>query len=349
MSDPRTPPRIEIVCQAPPDRLNEDAWLVMEAGPLGDRVVFAAIDGATTRLTPPPLRRYLDRLPVPLTPAALAARITRDSLARQIASELPPTLRALVVGANRALREVLIEIFGALELDALGFPAEVYESLAGDPRLVRLGLPACVLTLAAYDPAAHALHYAHLGDTSLLVAYQDGRFALAAGDHGSDIGGAIKGTVLDLRHTYPELSLRELLQQPEIRRLVVQGGLRHNYVDEHGLPQPNQGTGVIDGLPELRYFVQTGELALEGVAFVCAMTDGLEWPASASEVFADTPQEAARLKAERRAEMAALLDDLGLRGYLDRLWALKAEDADHERYPRMKTHDDATGVLLRFE
>ena len=56
-------PSVEIVCHAPPGRLNEDAWLVMQTGPLADRIVFAAIDGATTRVTPPPLERYLATLP----------------------------------------------------------------------------------------------------------------------------------------------------------------------------------------------------------------------------------------------------------------------------------------------
>ena len=77
-------PALEVISHAPADRLNEDAWLALGAGPLGETILAAAIDGATTRLTPPALQDYLDRQPQPLTPAAFAARFVRDSLARQI-------------------------------------------------------------------------------------------------------------------------------------------------------------------------------------------------------------------------------------------------------------------------
>ena len=62
---------IEVVSHAPDNRLNEDAWLVLTTV-LGERIVFAAIDGATTRMTPPPLQRHLESCRS-LTPAAFAA------------------------------------------------------------------------------------------------------------------------------------------------------------------------------------------------------------------------------------------------------------------------------------
>lgn len=340
-------PTVEIVCEAPPERLNEDAWLVMQTGPLAERIIFAAIDGATTRLTPPPLERYLATLPEKLTPAAYAARLVRDSLAQQIGTGMPVELRTLAVEANADLGRALIKRFGALTLESLAFPDDLYQTLAHDPRLVRVGLPACVMTLAEYNPADHTLRYAHAGDTSLLVAYNDGRVSVptdspTANDH------ALMHTIRQARDHHPKDSFRDLTQQPEIRRFNRDSALLHNYVDEFGLPQPSQGVGVLDGLPELRYFVKTGDIALEGVAFVCAMTDGLEWPADAREVFHDDPARAADLTAQRRAFMVEQINLSGLSGYLRHLRNAEAADPDHETYPRMKTHDDATGVLLRF-
>jgi len=96
-------PALEIVCHALPDRVNEDAWLAQGAGPLGEQIVAAAIDGATTRLTPPALQAHLDRQSEPLTPAAYAARFVRDSLARQIGTGRPPALRTLLLEANADL------------------------------------------------------------------------------------------------------------------------------------------------------------------------------------------------------------------------------------------------------
>jgi hypothetical protein len=340
-------PSVEIVCHAPPGRLNEDAWLVMQTGPLADRIVFAAIDGATTRLTPPPLERYLAALPEQLTPAAYAARLVRDSLAQQIGTGMPAELRTLVLEANADLGRALIKRLGALTLESLALPDDVYQTLAHDARLVRVGLPACVMTLTEVNPADHTLRYAHAGDTSLLVAYDDGSVSVPT-DSPTPNDHALMRTIRQTRDHHPDHSFRDLTQQTEIRRFNRDSALLHNYVDEFGLPQPSQGTGVLDGLPELRYFVKTGELSLDGVAFVCAMTDGLEWHPDAREVFHDDPAKAAGLTTQRRVFMAEQIDSLGLAGYLRLLREAEAADSDHETYPRMKTYDDATGVLLRF-
>src|SRR5690606_7026528 len=114
LNAPHQPPALEIVCDGVPGRLNEDAWLVMQSGHLGERVLIAAIDGATTRLTPPLLQRYLNTLPQKLTPAAYAARVVRDSLARLIAEGMITDLRALLLEANADLGRALIERFGEL-------------------------------------------------------------------------------------------------------------------------------------------------------------------------------------------------------------------------------------------
>lgn len=332
-------PALEVISHAPADRLNEDAWLALGAGPLGETILAAAIDGATTRLTPPALQDYLDHQPQPLTPAAFAARLVRDSLARQIGAGCPPDLRTLLLEANDDLGRALIELFGALTLDALRLP--------NDARLVRLGLPAAVMTLIEVDPRAATLRFAHAGDTALLIAYADGRY-LVPTRQGAAFDGDLLRLVQRLRADAPAQPFRQAARHLEVQRKNLFNALTHNYVDEHGLPQPSRGIGVLDGLPELRYFVQTGEVSLEGALFVCVMTDGLLWPASAEEVFATDSARASELRRERFAFMAEQIARKGLSGYLADLRAAEAADPDHERYPRLKTHDDATGVLLRF-
>jgi hypothetical protein len=47
--------------------------------------------------------------------------------------------------------------------------------------------------------------------------------------------------------------------------------------------------------------------------------------------------------------MAEQIAGRGLRCYLDHLREAEAADTDHNRFSRMKTHDDAAGTLLRFE
>lgn len=341
-------PTVEVVYQTPPDRLNEDAWLAMQAGPLDERFVCAAIDGATTRLTPPPLQHYLDSCPVQLSPAAYAARAARDALARHVADGLFTDLRTLLIEANADLGRALIHLFGSLSLQDMGFPEEVYAALAHDPRRVRLGLPAAAATLASYDPSTHMLRFAHAGDTTLLVAYADGRVIVPTRSDIQHFDTELRRMALKLRSMYPDKPFRELVQQKEIRTLNLENGILHNFVDQHGLPQPKQGIGMIDGLPELRYFVQTGELSMDGALFACVMTDGLEWHPDAQEAFAEDAAEAAARRRARDEFMARKIDELGLHGYLELQRQAESGDPDHERYPRMKTHDDATGVLLRF-
>ncbi|MBN1562878.1 MAG: hypothetical protein JXA10_03520 [Anaerolineae bacterium] len=340
-------PAIEIVYQTVPERLNEDAYLIQTAAPLSEQIIFAAIDGATTRLTPPPLQTYLDTLPQTLTPAGFAARFVRDALAQHITAGEVTDLRALMLAANADLGAAVRDILGDLTLDAMQFPPELYDTLKHDPRLVRLGLPVCVMTLAAYDPADHTLHYAHAGDTALLVVYEDGRAEIPTARQ-REFDSPLLATMGQLRAQNPGLSTRDITQNPDLRHLNLHNGLNHNYVDEHGLPQPNRGTGVLNGQPELRYFVRTGELSLDGVALVCVMTDGLEWPTSAEEAFAGDATTAANLRDQRIIYMAEQITARGLRGYLDHLRATETADADHDQFPRMKTHDDAAGVLLRF-
>jgi hypothetical protein len=341
-------PTFEVVSQGAPGRLNEDAWVLMQTGPLAEKIILAAIDGATTRLTPPPLQAYLNSLPTPITPAAYSARLVRDSIARQVGAGMPLELRTLVLEANADLGRDLIRLMGALTLAALCLPPDVLAPLAHDPRLVRLGLPASVITLAEYDAAAHRLRYVHTGDTSLLVVYRDGRVMIPTRDDVAQNDNMLLRTTLKLRQQHPHLPFRELVRLPEATRFNLNSGLRHNFVDEFGLPQPSQGVGVLDGLPELRYFLHAGDVDVQDAAYVCVITDGLEWPANARECFSDDADHALALLHQRRQYMADQIGQHGLAGYLALLRAAEEEDGDHERYPRMKTHDDATGVLLRF-
>ncbi len=340
-------PMVEIVCDPAPHRPNEDAWLALHVGSGDGTLYCAAIDGVTARLTPPKLQRYLKTLPGAPSSAAYAAQLVRDSLARHIAQGALSSPRALLVEANAELGRAVEALFGALTPEALELPEESAAMLRRDPRLVRAALPACVATLIAYDPTNHTLCYAHAGDTALMVVYRDGHVEFpTAATLGLDR--ALQRTAQAARAAHPHLSYRELTQQPRVQHHNLRAALHHNYVDEHGLPQPTQGIGVLDGLSELRYFISTGKLSLTQVAWVCVMSDGLLWPANAQEVFTEDEARANALRAERWAFMAREITTVGLGGYLHSLREAEAADPDFERYPRMKLHDDATGVLLRF-
>ncbi|MFW5691070.1 MAG: hypothetical protein ACOCXZ_01105 [Chloroflexota bacterium] len=309
------------ICTGTPagDRLNEDAAVAVRNGAV---VTAAAIDGVTDRLISQALQPLFASYPQqPCNGSAYAARLTRDVI------EADPLADpgALLLRANAALRAQVAPYYGGtLDAAAVCAAEPALAPYAADPRYLRLILPACVVTLARIDRAAARLDYAHLGDTELLLFHTDGRVTRA---------------VAETRPNWQRGLIIAEDDDPQVRRYKAVG-LLHNFVDANGQPDPTVGVGVINGLAEAASYIMTGSIDLAGVAAVCVCSDGFMWPAPAGETAADHH---ARLRHMRR-----IIDAAGLAGYVDRLRAEEAADAHRQLYPRPKTHDDATAILIRF-
>lgn len=335
---------LSAVSQGTPEanRINEDACYF--SGTHGE-LYLAVIDGASVRVNTSTLERAITTASEGATAASYAARLTRDTIASGIASSMrnsaQPTPASLLLAANAALRAQVETIFGGITSDAVLAVEPHVAILREDPRLIRLLLPVCVATVVHLDLAASELHYAHAGDTALLVQRTDGSVAHVTGDNMEAHDRTALRAAKRKQQADTSLHIADLLDDEEVASLNRENGLYHNYVDELGKPDATIGVGVIDGLPELGEYIQQGTLNLSDIRGVLACSDGFLWPAVWDES-----------KAEQTARLQQMWETVahdGLGGYVRRLRALEEQDRQLDRYPRFKLHDDATAIHVELQ
>lgn len=337
---------LEIVCQSAPDndKPNEDAFIAYQHDARQPRYVLGAIDGATSVAFYEPLRDYLYEYHHRMTPAALSATITRDAILTYLGTLAPqvdvsPT--ALLLHANQVLRDLLDDVAPDIfSADAILREYPHHAELLNDPRKIRLFLPAAVATLAVIDTDLQTLYYGHIGDTSLILCYPDGSVKVPTRDQvQSKAGSALYAAVQEVAGS--GLSMQEVVDHPLLRALDRDQRIYHNYVDENGNTAPQYGTGVINGLPALADYIRTDVVSLEGVAAIILASDGFLLPDNPLKPQYDMPTRAGR--------MWQMIRQHGIRHYLNHLRAEERADADREKYPRLKLHDDATGIVLYLD
>ncbi len=314
--------------------LNEDACYF--AGSSAS-VTLAAIDGAGARAEAVQMQRLFGRYGKGSTAARFAAQLTREVIARQPPEADPAEV---LLAANAALRAELESVYGALSAEALLRAEPHLTFIQDDPRLVRLPLPVCVVTLVRVDLQNHCLHYAHAGDTALLLFRRGGAVWRVTHDRVEPHDRDALAHAQALRARRQVAHLTDMLGHNEVTARNRAGGLYHNYVDEAGQTDPRIGIGVINGLPALADYIQRGTVDLADVEGVLLCSDGFLWPAPLEE------SEAAR--AARLEGMRARIRRDGLRGYLRALRAVERADAARNLFPRFKVHDDATAVYLKM-
>jgi hypothetical protein len=296
-----------------------------------------AVDGATPRLPAHGLKPLLAKWSEqPMTPAGLAARVTRDAV--DATRHLAPRDRLLA--ANRELHRQLVDVYGALTPDAIIGQEPHVRDIGRDPRLFRLVLPACVATLAEVDLAARRLTYAHAGDTALFVWYADGRIDKVPSGDLAGREGEFLARAWAMQDRPPDGSFVQPMRGEDLVLADKLTGIFHNYVDEHGNTDPALGVAVINGLPQLDAYLMSGEFDLTGATGVLVCSDGLLWPAERSAP-PDDPD-------RRWAYMRDTIQRDGLKTYFRQLRELEASDPRCQRFPRFKVHDDATGLYLRL-
>lgn len=337
---------LEIVCQSAPDndKPNEDAFIAYQHDDRQPRYALGAIDGATSVAFYEPLRDYLDAHHNGITPAALSATIARDAILTYLgtlapSSDISPT--DLIIHANQVLRDFLDDvapnIFSAETIIA-EYPH--HAELLDDPRKIRLFLPAAVATLAVIDTDLNTLYYGHIGDTALILCYPDGYVEVPTRDQvQSKAGSALYAAVQEVAGN--GLTMEEVVNHPLLRALDRDQRIYHNYVDENGQTAPQYGTGVINGLPVLTDYIRTNVISLDDAEAVLLVSDGFLLPDNPLNPRYDLPTRASR--------MWQMIRQHGMRQYLNHLRAEERADSDREKYPRLKLHDDATGVLLYLD
>lgn len=323
-----------------PNRINEDAWLTLESREPPGYMIAAVIDGAGERLALPSLKAELEKNHNGLTSAAFAAGQVRRSLVSQFNAEPERSLRTALLRANETLREAVTEAIGGFSPEHVLAAAEMPAD--SEPRRMRLALPACVVTLVRLNYSQQLLEYAHGGDTSLLEIRRNGEVICHTTDQMGPYDQAVLSLAARLRDNLNLPHIVDAVRLPEVQMLNLENGLRHNYVDEQGRTQPGEGCGVIDGLPELVDYIETGSISIDPVETegFCLMSDGLELMAPLAET---SDQTEARLR-----QTGALLRSQGVRGLFRAVQQMAKSDPYFDQYPRMKAQDDATGIYLEI-
>ncbi len=322
-----------------PNRGNEDAWLALELNQPPGTIIAAVIDGAGARLTLPPLQKALAQHHQGISAAAFASQMVQSSLLRQFVEQPDLLLDAALLKANETLQAKVAEYVG-------GFSPEHILGLAGesaaDPRRIRLALPACVVTLIRYNKSTGQLEFAHAGDTSLLEIRRNGDVIRHTFDQMGAYDAAALKLAVDLQQAHNLPHLTDAINLPEVQQLNNENGLRHNFVDENGQTQPGHGCGVIDGLPELADYIETGTLQVDPrqTEGFCLLSDGMELPAPLNE---SPVQTKARLE-----KTGQILKTGGVGKLFETVQQMAQSDPHFDQYPRMKFMDDATGVYLRL-
>jgi hypothetical protein len=330
----------DILSRASPGKLvNEDAWLLFEAPQNKSSLILAAaIDGASTRYSIAILESYLDRhYGVP--PAAFAAITIRNSLLSQLLTFPEKELQSALLAANDALRSKLEQIIG-------GFSQEHFMSLhpeviQDDPRRFRLLLPASVATLVRIDITEQVLEYAHAGDTSLIEVRRDGTTVNHTPDQMRKFDEEVLRFAVDLRQKRNLLHVKDAVKQSEVVTKDRENGLRHNYVNPSGTVIIDEGSGALNGLPELAAFIVSGRFKYDPVltSGFCLTTDGLRLPAPLYET--------AHEEQQRLERMGELLLEGGVNSVYEEMRGMIEVDPYYDLYPRIKNQDDATGVWIR--
>ena len=321
-------------------RINEDTWLLWESPGFLGSIVCAVIDGAGIRLPFQQLEKELQKLWPSLSPAAFAANIVKDILLEQMQGHPERPLREVLITANKSLHRQIERTIGKFNIENV--LSELGEPWANDPRNVRLIFPACAVTLIRLDLVNGIVDFAHLGDTSLLEIRHKGKVIRHTTDQMGKFDQAAFKSISEYQKKENLPDFRNAVLSQEGRQFIIESGLHLNYVDDNGKTNRNNGCGVINGLPEVKDYIETGTIKIDPsqtLGFVL-MSDGLELLQSLQENI---------LQHEDRLNlMGDIIRDSGLRGLYRAMDEMVEKDLSFNAYPRTKIKDDATGIYLQI-
>jgi hypothetical protein len=295
---------IEMITEAgSPSTPNEDAYCVWQS----DEMLFAAVfDGVTQLLTFPSLAELVGPA---LTPGRFAATLARDTFMRGIVDDPSVPLRALFHAANDAIAHAVSQIYDACSAEAVVKREPDLKSLLGDPRSVRLILPATVATVARVDRRAGTIEWMHLGDTAL-ITLADPSLLLTYAPRLGIFGEDATYQALCQTPVAPQLIRPSLAAvSAETMRVEVAGRFYHNYVAPDGHPDPSVGVGVMDGLPAMDAYLRQGQISLERCYGILLCSDGFFFPPDALTHWGDMSQHSHYIDAMMRELISCSMID----------------------------------------
>lgn len=170
----------------------------------------------------------------------------------------------------------------------------------------------------------HQIEYAQTGDCMLVAVYKDGTVRTVTHDQ-------VDHFDENSRRLWEEYTKEGL--PPEEVRSRVYAVIRQNRLKTN----TPEGYAILNGDPALERYVEHGYLNRIQLASLLLLTDGLFLPRKAGE------------PAPTMADMAALIDEKGLAGYVDWLSANEYDESQQGKYTRLKVADDKTAIKIDLE
>ncbi|HVU13854.1 MAG TPA: hypothetical protein VHD90_21400, partial [Phototrophicaceae bacterium] len=169
---------------------------------------------------------------------------------------LPP--EAILLKANHALREQIASVYGSFDAQHLIEQEAHLQASITDERSIRLALPAAAATIVQIQVETLQASFAHASDTCLVAFEQGGKVLQLTDAQMSQHDQAALNTGARIQRELGLNHFADAIVQPQVRQHNLDNALFHNYVDLQGNTDRSLGVGVIDGLPELADYIQTG-------------------------------------------------------------------------------------------
>lgn len=188
------------------------------------------------------------------------------------------------------------------------------------------------IVVANIYKARKILNIALLGDAACLIRRTDGTTELPVKpDFTKEDREALQLALDTSKQT--NLCFRDALKTEPYSKIIddilLRGRMQGNKPD-------GSGVGVLDGRNSAIQYIRAIDISLEDITDVALLTDGLFLPQQ--DIYAEPDWQG----------MMDILAKKGLEGLYDEVTRLKNSDPDFNKLPRLKKHDDATGILIKI-
>ncbi|MGG3622197.1 protein phosphatase 2C domain-containing protein [Bacillus gobiensis] len=166
------------------------------------------------------------------------------------------------------------------------------------------------------------LEYVQTGDCMLFARYSDGQIRTITHDQVSRFDSKSLKKSLDgkrLGYHDPNELFQYLL--PTIR-------------GNRNMANTFDGYSVLNGDPRLADFMEKGTINLSGVERIYMISDGLFYPSTSIEEKTDWNA------------IVSTIDQFGISNYANKVIQMEESDPQCDKYPRLKTSDDKTGIVI---
>ncbi len=189
-------------------------------------------------------------------------------------------------------------------------------------------LPNAQAALVLIKKKEGIVEIAQTGDAVCLIEFTDGRIELAFPPDITppDLEALRTGQKIAQER---QTGLREALIDDSVNKLLIEGRKLNNKKD-------GSGVGVLDGQARAALYIRTKQYRTTEIKRIILLTDGMFLPPA--EIGGEPDWK----------KMVEIIRARGLAGLYQEILALKNSDPELNKFPRVKKHDDATGIVIEL-